>query len=91
MFRPAAIFSMLALPLLLAGNAAAQGCDTRSTLAGALAKPHAPCRESDRRPLQPQSGRQTPAQQGERGVFRHGNTTLRVGGSVSTEMSVGGR
>lgn len=71
---------------------AAQDCAPRGpAMPGTLANPQAPCHTATRQPLQPSSGRTAPAQQGERGVFRHGNTTVRMGGAVSTDVTVRGR
>lgn len=74
------------------GSALAQDCGKAGgTAAGTLANPQAPCITEGRRPLQPGSSRPAPDLRREPGVFRHGNTTVRIGGSVSTEATIRGR
>jgi len=89
---PAATLSAATLAVFLT-PAQAQDCTPRgASVGGTLSSPQAPCSAAPaRRPLQPESGRSAPPQQGERGVFRHGNTTIRMGGSVSTDINIRGR
>ena len=80
-------------PAAFVASAQAQDCAPRgSSVGGTLSNPQASCSTAPvRRPIQPESSRSAPAQQGERGVFRHGNTTIRMGGSVSTDIHIGRR
>jgi hypothetical protein len=83
-----AIATLLALaPLQFA---AAQDCNPRSSsgvASATLADPRAPCRPAARERSQPQAA----PSRGERGTFRHGNTTIHIGGSIQGETTIRGR
>ncbi len=82
--------ALLAAPVSLAF---AQSCTQpgASAVGGTLASPSPPCPNPSTRPLA--APRTAPQPQGQKpGTFQHGNTTIHIGGSISTEVGArGGR
>jgi hypothetical protein len=91
MDRPRRFAILVAAASSLAGASAdAKDCVARwgggSAVPGTLASPPAqPC------PPTPPAAPVSPQAQDKPGTFRQGNTTIHFGGSISTEVGVGGR
>jgi hypothetical protein len=74
---------------LAAPQVSAEPCAQGSSAVGGTLTAPAPCAKPSTRPLAlPNSGQPRGEQPG---TFRHGNTTIYMGGSISTQVGVGGR
>jgi hypothetical protein len=84
-----AVLSLASLSAAHAENCASANRTVAGTLAGA-SNPCAPVsKPSARKPI----ARSAPKEPGARtpGTYKHGNTTVHIGGSVSTDVTVRGR
>lgn len=86
--------TILAFAAVASSSAWAEPCTQTgvNAIGGTLAAPAKPCPHPSTRPFSVPNQPPQPQPQGQKpGTFQHGNTTIHIGGSISTEVGVGGR
>jgi hypothetical protein len=89
LLRFAALVALFSLALT--SGTSAENCN--QAVAGTLAAGSNPCKLPMQQAKKPVAGRSAPKEPDKKapGTYRYGDTTVRIGGSVSTDVNVRGR